>query len=801
MLTGIDKNTRKTAAVMVIVGATGDLVSKKIVPALFHAYSAKHLPRNFRIIGFARRPFTDAEFQKRVRNILKEHGFRAPQKDVLAFSRIFAYHQGFFDQPKAYEDLKKRLGAIDKKIKAPVNKLFYFAVPPQNYQEILKNLVASGLTKTPGPKKCWTRVLVEKPFGTDYKSSEELDNLLAKLFKEEQIYRIDHYLAKEMLQEILAFRFSNNIFENIWSREFISSIDIRLWESIGVEHRGNFYDKVGALRDVGQNHLLQMLALVAMEKPADFSADSIRLNRNELLKNMKPLSSEELANYTFRAQYKGYKRIEGVDPKSQTETYFKIRAFIDSPRWHDVPVTMESGKRMGRALKEIVVNFRHPTPCLCPPGEHLQNKIVFQIEPEEHIKVQFWSKRPGVAFEIEDRNFDFFLRPGQKRTQYVEEYIKLLLDSINGDQTLFADSNEVKSMWKFIDPIQRSWQKNKVPLAEYKPDTETIAAAADKMLQHGIIAAQAAHPRKIGIIGLGKMGGNLAAQLAGKGWQVVGYNRSLKGREKLRTAGVDLTDSMDKFIEKLGGGKAGVGVKKIVWLMLPAGQPTDDAIFGNSGVLRRMSKGDILIDGANAYYKDTVRRARILSRKGIKFLDAGVSGGPSGALNGACVMIGGDKKVFREVEYLFKEMSVKDGYQFFDGAGAGHFVKMVHNGIEYGMMQAIAEGFNIMKKARFKLDLSKVAEIYNHGSVIESRLIGWLEGAFKDHGHDLKGVSGKVSATGEGAWTVQTAKEMKLKAKIIEESLKFRKTSQKSPDYAGKILSALREQFGGHSVH
>ncbi|MBU6447903.1 glucose-6-phosphate dehydrogenase, partial [Patescibacteria group bacterium] len=273
MLTGIDKNTRKIAAVMVIVGATGDLVSKKIVPALFHAYTARQLPRNFRIIGFARRPFTDVEFQKRIKDILKEHGLRAPQKDVVAFSKLFSYHQGFFDQPKAYEDLKKILGAIDRKIKAPVNKLFYFAVPPQNYQEILKNLVASGLTKTPGPKKSWTRVLVEKPFGTDYKSSEELDNLLAKLFKEEQIYRIDHYLAKEMLQEILAFRFSNNIFENIWCREFISSIDIRLWESIGVEHRGNFYDKVGALRDVGQNHLLQMLALVAMEKPADFSAD------------------------------------------------------------------------------------------------------------------------------------------------------------------------------------------------------------------------------------------------------------------------------------------------------------------------------------------------------------------------------------------------------------------------------------------------------------------------------------------------------------------------------------------------
>jgi len=239
---------------------------------------------------------------------------------------------------------------------------------------------------------------------------------------------------------------------------------------------------------------------------------------------------------------------------------------------------------------------------------------------------------------------------------------------------------------------------------------------------------------------------------------------------------------------------------RIVWLMLPNGKPIDDALFGKNGITKYLDKGDIVIDGGNSYFKDTVKRAVKLKKLGIKFMDAGVSGGPSGARNGACIMIGGDKKLFKYLEPLFQDMSQVNGYQFFSGAGAGHFVKMVHNGIEYGMMQAIGEGFNVLKRSNYKLDLHRIADVYNEGSVIESRLVGWLHDAFHIYGTDLKKISGKVSHSGEGEWTVKTAKEMKLKTKVIEESLKFRKQSQKNPDFTGQVVSALRGQFGQHPV-
>jgi 6-phosphogluconate dehydrogenase len=239
---------------------------------------------------------------------------------------------------------------------------------------------------------------------------------------------------------------------------------------------------------------------------------------------------------------------------------------------------------------------------------------------------------------------------------------------------------------------------------------------------------------------------------------------------------------------------------RIVWLMVPAGKPIDDTLFGEGGLMQILSPGDVIIDGGNSFYKDSIRRAEELKKRNIQFLDAGVSGGPGGARRGASLMIGGDAVTFRELEPLFRAIAIPGGYQFFQGAGAGHFVKMVHNGIEYGMMQAIAEGFEILRTSEYDLDLSRVADIYNHGSVIESRLVGWLLEAFEMYGAELQSVSGSVAHTGEGAWTVEAAKEMNLPAKVIEYALEFRKESEKNPSYAGKIVSALRNRFGGHSI-
>ena len=284
--------------------------------------------------------------------------------------------------------------------------------------------------------------------------------------------------------------------------------------------------------------------------------------------------------------------------------------------------------------------------------------------------------------------------------------------------------------------------------------------------------------REIGLIGLGKMGKNMASRLKEKGWKVLGYDKN----------------------PPLGKLAEGLSRPRVVWLMVPAGKPVEELIFSKNGLVNFWEEGDIIIDGGNSFFEDSIKRAKKLSQKGIEFLDVGVSGGPEGARKGACLMIGGKKEVFERLKPLFRDLAQKNGFQYLGKSGAGHFVKMVHNGIEYGMMQSIAEGFNLMKKSPFKLDLKKIARLYNQGSVIESRLIDWLEKAFQKYGQDLKIVSGKVGATGEGEWMVKTAKKWQIPVKVIEDAFLFRVKSQKKPSYTGQILSALREQFGHHKV-
>lgn len=299
--------------------------------------------------------------------------------------------------------------------------------------------------------------------------------------------------------------------------------------------------------------------------------------------------------------------------------------------------------------------------------------------------------------------------------------------------------------------------------------------------------------KEIGIIGLGKMGGNIARRLREKKWTVYGMDASASTTRQFKKEGVRGVHSVQELVSNLSS-------PRTVWLMVPAGKIGDELIFGKDGLAKFLSKGDIIIDGGNSYFKDSMQRAKKIAKFGIKFIDVGFSGGPSGARSGGCLMIGGDEASFRTLEPLFKDLARERGYQFFKGSGAGHFVKMVHNGIEYGMMQSLAEGFALMKKSTYKLDLKRVADIYNHGSVIESRLVGWLKNAFEQHGSDLSAVSGSVGHTGEGEWTAKTAKEMNVSVKIIEESFKFRVHSAKKPSYTGRVVSALRGQFGGHSI-
>ena len=779
--------------IFVVFGATGDLMTKKIVPALFNLHEKNVLPKHFKFLGVSRRDWTDDDLKKHIEAILAVKVPDALRTKVESFLDLVQYHKIEFNALDDYVALGESLQKIDEKWGMCTNKLFYLSVPPQFYDTIFNNIHASHLADGCGPEEGWTRIVVEKPFGSDEKSAKALDLQLAKLFKEEQIYRIDHYLAKEMLQNIIAFRFGNNLFENEWDRDFIEAINIRLFEDLGVADRGGFYDGVGTLRDVGQNHLLAMLALVTMEKPERYDSSSIRQARAELLRILRIPTVTEAAEESFRAQYEGYRAIKGVDQNSKTETYFRIKGFLTGRRWEGVPIVMESGKCLGAPRKEIEIVLRHNTPCLCQNGGHHKNRIVIYLEPKEGITIKFYSKKQGYSLEIEERSLTFtFRKEGALHMQYTEEYEKLLLDCIAGDQTLFVSSAEIIAMWKFIDPFVVAWKKELVPLKQYIPGNDAIVVEAD-VADISPERSVPVVPKEIGIIGLGKMGANVALQLHEKGWNVIAANRSSDPVQVIEKDGLKGAYSFADLAE-------GLRSPKIIWIMITAGKAVDEALLGKDGIAKHLKKGDIVIDAGNSFYEDTIRRAKVFKKKGIHFMDVGFSGGPHGARHGGSLMIGGEKKIFGYLEPMFRDLSVPNGYEYFGSVGSGHFVKMVHNGIEYGMMQSLAEGFALMKKSPFKLDVQKIAEVYNRGSVVESRLVGWLEDAFRIYGKDLKTVSGSVAYTGEGEWTVMTGKKMKMKLPAIEDSFKFRVQSQKNPSYTGKILSAIRNRFGGHAI-
>ncbi len=783
----------KAPTILVLFGATGDLTVKKIIPSLWYLFGQGRLPERLTVIGFSRRNFSAREFKKFVLESLKKRGGENIHNENFSrFFKIFSYQQGAFEDGKAFRALSDKITKLELDWGVCANKLFYLAVPPSNYEHIFENLAKVKLNLPCGGDLGWSRILVEKPFGTDLTSAKNLQVLLTTYFKEEQIYRIDHYLFKEIVQGIENFRFSNNLFENVWDNTTIEHINLRLHETIGVEDRGSFYDAVGAFRDVGQNHLLIMLAAITMEYPSRTDVAAIRNSRSQILETFLPWTRDSIKKNTFRAEYRGYKTIRGVKPGSDTETYFALKTELYHPRWKGVTITMESGKRMKEARKEIVLTLKHPLNCyLCKIGRHNANRIVFRLEPNDEIVIHFWTKKPGFERTLEERTFSFFLYEKLTKMQYVEEYSKVLYHAIQGIQSLFISQGEVESMWKFTDPVIEGWRKNLVPLSTYNadstPNPQIIQDALDVMDKK-----EKSQVKKIGIVGLGKMGANLARQLSTKEWSVYGFNRTPDVTKKLASEGIIATYSLSELIGKLPKPAA-------IWLMVSY-RAVDELL---EELVPLLEKNDTIIEGGNSPYQDSIRRARKLKNKGINFLDAGVSGGPNGARYGVCVMVGGEKEIYQKYERLFKDVSVKKGFSYVGSSGAGHFVKMIHNGIEYGMMQSLGEGFEILHKAPFRLDLHEVANLYNHGSVITSSLIGWLAQAYAKFGDDLNNdecCCGKVSQSGEGLWTVETAKKLGVAVNIIKGAVDFRTKSQKKSSYAGRVVSALRNQFGGHTT-
>ncbi len=457
----------KEPLTFVIFGATGDLAYKKLYPSLFQLYRKGVLSEEFRIVGFARSDQDDEGLREYALGSVREN-LEADEQELNSFLQHIFYVQGSFDNSEDYKKLAGRLRELDEEIGLCPNRLFYLAAPPKFYHTIFKQLAGSELNQ-PCSEEKWTRVLVEKPFGSDLRTARELDRELGGLFDEEQIFRIDHYLQKETLENLLMFRFSNLLFEPVWHGEYVEKVCIRMYEEFGVEDRGSFYDSIGALRDVGQNHILQMLAHTAMDDPGELSARAIRNKRANVLEELSEFPIVDFATNAYRAQYEGYRQIDGVADDSDTETYFWLRTFVDNERWQGVPFELEGGKCLSETRTEIEVTFQHSPRCLCTPeteGPH-KNVVTFQIKPDKQISVRFWSKKPGFTSELEARDLSFNFSENELSEQFADAYERILFDAMRGDQTRFARTDEVEASWRFITPILENWDK--AELEHYQP--------------------------------------------------------------------------------------------------------------------------------------------------------------------------------------------------------------------------------------------------------------------------------------------------------------------------------------------
>ncbi len=454
---------------IVIFGATGDLTNRKLIPALYNLAADGDLPPAVAIVGFARREKSDEQFRAELEKATRKFS-RQPVRDEMwkTFAQAISYHQSEFEDESGYKKLAKRLDRIDKEHGTRGNRLFYFAAAPDQFEPILKHLKAAGLNEA--CKGSWARVIVEKPFGSDLGSARELNRIVRNSFTEEQTYRIDHFLGKETAQNILVLRFANAIFAPLWNTHYVDQVQITAAETLGVETRAGFYERTGALRDMVQNHLLQLLCLVAMEPPTDLSADSIRDEKVKVVRSLRRLPRSEVAANVVRGQYTegaihgdpvlGYRQEQNVNPGSQTETFVALRLFIDNWRWADVPIYMRVGKRLPKSATEISIHFKKAPPVLFNKGLSDQNVLVIRIQPDEGISLRIQAKVPGTSFRIEPVKMDFHYGTSFGKAS-PEAYERLLLDAMSGDATLFARRDEVEEAWAFIDPIEEAWHSKK----------------------------------------------------------------------------------------------------------------------------------------------------------------------------------------------------------------------------------------------------------------------------------------------------------------------------------------------------
>ena len=606
-------------SILVLFGATGDLAHRKVMPALYQLWRTNLLPHEFVVLAIGRRPYDNDTFRDEIRGALEKYSRVLPLDEPAwrSFSERVEYEQLNFDEPAAFDRLAKHLDTLDEERGTRGNRLFYLATQPSQFSEIVAQLGRVGLDHELHDGG-WRRVVIEKPFGHDLASAQKLNREVGKVFRESQVYRIDHYLGKETVRNLMVFRFGNSLFEPLWNRRYVDHIQITVAESMGIENRGAFYEETGAARDVLQNHLLQLVSLVGMEPPATFQADALRDEKVKVL------------------------RAIAADPARPSRRRHRRRSRRARARARGGPV--------------------HSS-----PGE--------------------------------------------------------------------------LSM-------------------------------------------------RIGFIGLGRMGANMVRRLVRDGHEIAVYNRTPEKTKEIAGEGAIPSFSIEELVDKLEK-------PRTVWIMVPAGDATEAQI---AELMEHLEPGDTIVDGGNTNFHDDQRRHPELKAKGINYVDAGVSGGIWGLQVGYCLMVGGEKEAVEPLVPIFTTLAPPNGYLHVGGPGAGHYVKMVHNGIEYGLMQAYAEGFEIMHASDYDLDLGGISELWMQGSVVRSWLLELAGRAFRANGKDLEHLKGWVADSGEGRWTVQESIDRDVPAPVITLSLQMRFRSRQDDSYGAKVLAALRNEFGGHAV-
>jgi glucose-6-phosphate 1-dehydrogenase len=463
---------------IVIFGATGDLTHRKIVPALYTLSVQGLLPDQFCVVGFARRDWDDGKFQSEMRQAVEQFGrIKVDDAAWQKFAPRLHYVSSNFDDAAGYPRLAKQLNGLSDQGSA--NRLFYLATPPDDYSIIVEQLGKVGLNHNASG---WTRIIIEKPFGRDLDSAVALNNEVHQVFEEEQIYRIDHYLGKETVQNLIVFRFANAIFEPIWNRNYIDHVQITVAETVGVESRAGYYDTAGIGRDMFQNHLLQLMTLTAMEPPYAFDARALRDEK------VKVLQAED----TLPAQYVGYRDEKGVAPRSQTPTYGAMKLFVDNWRWQGVPFFLRSGKKLANKTSEISIEFKRPPHSLFPLNSSEQltpNVLTLCIQPDEGMHLRFEAKVPGAGMQRQTVDMDMLYATDFNTEPLPEAYERLLMDAIQGDAALFTRADEIELAWRAIDPVIKAWEGGQVPLHFYEAGSwgpyEAQAFLSDSRLWRG----------------------------------------------------------------------------------------------------------------------------------------------------------------------------------------------------------------------------------------------------------------------------------------------------------------------------